>query len=136
MSAGLALALLAISAVAPMPVFADNGSSLGDLWAALDQAAFAGMATPILIWAANKARLPPPPGPPPNWTEPKPRPLDYRPPPRNPEGPEVDALRRQLLGQDPSPPVPPPTGADPGPPGPPELSDSSDDDLDELEVQR
>lgn len=55
----LAIVLAGIAAVAPMPAFADNGSNLVDLWAAFDQAVFAGMATPVLIWAANKARLPP-----------------------------------------------------------------------------
>jgi hypothetical protein len=75
-----AIALTAAAVVTPMSVFGDNGTSLQDLWATFDQAVFAGMATPVLIWAANKVRppepeppyLPPPPpskypDPPPRW---------------------------------------------------------------------
>lgn len=78
-AAAAAVALVAAAAIAPMPVFADNGTSLSDLWATFDQAVFAGMATPVLIWAANKVRPPEPeppylpPPPPPNYPDPPPR---------------------------------------------------------------
>ncbi len=78
-AAAAALALIAAAIIAPMSVFADNGTSLQDLWATFDQAVFAGMATPVLIWAANKVRLPEPeppyfpPPPPPTYADPPPR---------------------------------------------------------------
>jgi hypothetical protein len=52
--AALAIALLTITALAPMPVFADNGTSLQDLWPAIDIAIFAGFATPFIFWMAKR----------------------------------------------------------------------------------
>ena len=55
----LAVAFLVITAVGPMPVFADNGLSFVDMWPAIDIAVFAGFATPFIIWGAGKHWEPP-----------------------------------------------------------------------------
>ena len=77
--AAIALALLALRAIAPMPVFADNGTSLIDLWPLFDLAVFAGMATPFVIWAGNKYRPPTQPwykGDPRGWPQIAPQPTN------------------------------------------------------------
>ncbi len=61
LGAALAMTLVAVAAMAPTPVFADNGTSLIDLWPAFDLAVFAGMATPFIFWMAKR------PPPPPEW---------------------------------------------------------------------
>jgi hypothetical protein len=65
--AALTVTLLAVAAVAPLPVLADNGGSLVDMWPTIDIAVFAGMATPFIFWMAKRFPPPPPPpqGPPP-----------------------------------------------------------------------
>ncbi len=60
-SAAVALALVAIGLTTPAPVLADNGASLQDLWSIFDLAVFAGLATPVLLWLADAARIPDPP---------------------------------------------------------------------------
>ena len=114
----MAVALLAITAVAPVAVLADNMLSFVDAWPVFDLAVFAGMATPFIFWAAKRFP-PPPPGPPP--------------PPPGPD-PEWEGLPPSPPG-----PPPPPPGPDdyPGPPPPDYSPHNRDDDwADELEVQR
>ena len=76
LGAALAVAFLAITAVAPMPVFADNGGSFVDMWPAINIAVFAGMATPFIFWMAKRFPPPPylPPPPPPSYPEPEVKP--------------------------------------------------------------